>query len=257
MKRERTTVQVKRQSIDSSPRQSWRTSLQSTKSYISVDRGTQTEDIQPTQPRSISVASSRSLRDTVESPVENPWDTPDTSEDHDIASDSNGDCEIHDASATVATESARSVVSTPAEESPSAANFSRPRLVTIPKRIPPALPPRNPVRRRGSQSTQGSVMAGPASPSASAHGEISTAIDSSSDGEKHVMKEKKDSNEMPAEASAPETHEENTAVEKDEFHSTSTSPTEEFKTLELANETNKGPNEEAREELRSEAEKTS
>lgn len=246
-----------RQSIDSSPRQSWRASLQSTKSYVSVDRGTQTEDIQP---RSISVASSRSLQDTVESPVENPWDTPDTSEDHDVPSDSNGDFEIHDASTTVAKpEPARSVISTPSDESPSAANFSRPRLVTIPKRIPPALPPRNPVRRRGSQSTQGSVVAGPTSPSASTHGEATT-IDSTSDGEKTgVEKAAEDFKEPHVDVPNAPAVLETPAVEKDEFHSTSTSPTEEFKTLELKDEakeeTKEEAKEEAKEEVKAEAEK--
>lgn len=243
-----------RQSIDSSPRQSWRASMQSTKSYVS--QGTQTEEIPPIQPRSISVASSRSLRDTAESPVENPWDTPDTSEDHDVPSDSNGDFEIHDASTTVAKpEPARSVISTPRDESPSAANFSRPRLVTIPKRIPPALPPRNPVRRRGSQSTQGSVVAGPTSPSASTHGEA-IAIDSTSDNEKTGVEEaQEDAKEAPLDAPAAteEVHEESPAVEKDEFHSTSTSPTEELKTVELKDEAKDETKEEAKEEAKEES----
>jgi hypothetical protein len=209
------------------------------------------------------VASSRSLRDTAESPVENPWDTPDTSEDHDVPSDSNGDFEIHDASTTVAKpEPARSVISTPSDESPSSANFSRPRLVTIPKRTPPALPPRNPVRRRGSQSTQGSVVAGPTSPSTSTHGEASTAIDSTSDGEKTDVEKaaQEDSQESHLDAPAapePETHEETPAVEKDEFHSTSTSPTEESKILELKDETKEEAKEEAKEESKPDAEKAS
>ncbi|EED18220.1 DUF500 domain protein [Talaromyces stipitatus ATCC 10500] len=208
-----------RQSIDSSPRQSWRA-----------------KDTPPAQPpRSASVASSRSLRDTAESPIENPWDTPDTSEDHDVQSDSN-DFEIHDASnATVAkSERPQSVLSNPSDESSSAANFSRPRLVTIPKRIPPALPPRNPVRRRGSQSTQGSVVAGPTSPSNSTHGEAPAAIDSSANGDKHDLKEvvREDSKEVHV-SPEPAVDEEIPAVEKDEFHSTSTSPTEELKSLEF------------------------
>ncbi|EEA24473.1 DUF500 domain protein [Talaromyces marneffei ATCC 18224] len=251
-----------RQSIDLSPRQSWRASLQSTKSYVSVDRGTQTGDIQPTQPpRSASIASSRSLRDTAESPIENPWDTPDTSEDHDGLSDSNGDFEIHDASNATVTkpEPARSVISAPSDESPSAANFSRPRLVTIPKRIPPALPPRNPVRRRGSQSTQGSVVAGPTSPSASTHGEVPTTIDSSSDGEKHDVKEaaqerKETHVDTPA---APEgAHEEIPAVENDEFHSTPTSPTDEANAPEFkeAREEAKEEEKEEKEEVKEEVE---
>lgn len=255
-----------RQSIDSSPRQSWRTSLQSTKSYVSVDRGTQTDDMQAAQPRSISVASSRSLQDTAESPVENPWDTPDTSEDHDVPSDNNGEFEIHDASTTVAKpEPARSVISTPSDESPTS-NFSRPRLVTIPKRVPPALPPRNPVRRRGSHSTQNSVAAGPTSPPLSTHGEA-TAIDSTSDNEKiGVENAAQDGAEEPRleAAAAPEQESHETlAVEKEEFHSTSTSPTEEFKTLELKDEAKEEmkeeikeePKEEPKAELKSEAEK--
>lgn len=125
--------------------------MQSAKSYISADKGTQT-DTDPTSypPRSASATSSRSLRNAADSPsAENPWDTPDTSEDHDEFENS-AEFEIHDASnATTVTkrESARSILSNPSEENSSGSNFSRPRLVTIPKRVPPTLPPRNPIRR--------------------------------------------------------------------------------------------------------------
>lgn len=69
-----------RRSMDSSPRNSWRASIQSSKSYISVDRGTQTDDSPLTEPTSVSRASSRSAKES--SPLstwdahENPhWDT--------------------------------------------------------------------------------------------------------------------------------------------------------------------------------------
>ncbi|OKL62260.1 hypothetical protein UA08_02803 [Talaromyces atroroseus] len=271
-----------RQSIDmSSPRQSWRASVQSTKSYVSVDRGTQTEitDIKPSHPpRSESAASSRSLRNAAESPSENPWDTPDTSEDHDVHEDNDeledsNDFEIHDASNSVVSkrESVRSILSTPVEDSGS--NFTRPRLVTIPKRIPPALPPRNPVRRLESPSTQEPLVPEPLSPSTLAAAVLAPVDLVDSDyKEDHVdetrqdvkeekqeetqkkeiqeeeKKEKEETKEISPDATTPdailsaeepkselemEIHKDSPGIDKDEFHSTPTSPVEELKALDL------------------------
>ncbi|RAK73394.1 DUF500-domain-containing protein [Aspergillus fijiensis CBS 313.89] len=106
-----------RRSLDSSPRSSWRASVQS---YASMDRGTQTDDGPATAPPSVSRASSRSYRDhedTAHSPVS--------------IEDSTMPSELRRYSPT----------------------FTRARLVTIPKRVPPALPPRNPSRTPGSIST--------------------------------------------------------------------------------------------------------
>ncbi|PYI15283.1 DUF500-domain-containing protein [Aspergillus violaceofuscus CBS 115571] len=106
-----------RRSLDSSPRSSWRASVQS---YASIDRGTQTDDGPATAPPSVSRASSRSYRDhedTAQSPVS--------------IEDSTMPSELRRYSPT----------------------FTRARLVTIPKRVPPALPPRNPSRTPGSIST--------------------------------------------------------------------------------------------------------
>ncbi|RAK95150.1 DUF500-domain-containing protein [Aspergillus ibericus CBS 121593] len=99
-----------RRSTDSSPRNSWRASVQS---YASMDRGTQTDDGPTTAPTSISRTSSRSYRDR-ESAAHSP---------------------VFAEDATIPPELKR--------QSPT---FTRARLVTIPKRLPPTLPPRNPQR---------------------------------------------------------------------------------------------------------------
>lgn len=190
-----------RQSIDSSPRQSWRASVQSVKSYASTDKGTQTDVLPSHPPPSDSGTSSRSFQETPGSPVPQVCDTPDTSDSHhetheraeepsefkELEPEPKGleagaeaeaeDFEIHDASNTTLTKSAevvRTRPTTPMEESniSPAANFSRPRLVTIPKRIPPALPPRNPERKHDSVSTQESFLAASPSPTQSVHPEI-------------------------------------------------------------------------------------
>jgi lipid-binding SYLF domain-containing protein len=258
-----------RQSIDaSSPRQSWRASVQSTKSYVSADKGTQTNTKPPLHPpRSESAASSRSLRITADSPSENTWDTPDTSEDHENElEDSSNDFEIHDASNSVATkrDSVRSVLSTPIEENSSAgSNFTRPRLVTIPKRIPPALPPRNPVRRFESPSTQEPLVPEPVSPSISAaevlapvdlvdteykedHVEETSQEREAAEEKQEKQQEEKEYLEKETSPDAtptaaepehePEVHNESQVVDKDEFHSTPTSPVEEIKALDLEKE---------------------
>ncbi|KAB8237620.1 hypothetical protein ETB97_007899 [Aspergillus alliaceus] len=172
-----------RRSVDSSPRNSWRASVQS---YASNDRGTQTDE-PPTAPTSISRASSRSNRDWAE---RNPWDhdergwetvIPENPADHpqkvnhsnneDLVDDD--DVEVHEVSSATVTKCdsyPSSPVSledltpstNPKRQSPT---FTRARLVTIPKRPPPALPPRNPYRGSGSMSTPASPTAAPPSPS--------------------------------------------------------------------------------------------
>lgn len=256
-----------RQSIDaSSPRQSWRASMQSAKSYVSADKGTQTDIQPPTShpPRSESAASSRSLRNAAtDSPSENPWDTPDTSEDHEVHDEfeNDNDFEILDASNAPVDkrESVRSAISSnPVEENSPSSNFSRPRLVTIPKRIPPTLPPRNPVRRNEATSTQEPVVPGPVSPSTSAHAEVSDSVpkgheqeEKKEEEEEEEKQQQQEEEEQEAEAlkeTSPndvipdvavstvdqhEPHVESSVAEKDEFHSTPTSPAEEIKSLEL------------------------
>ncbi|KAE8354290.1 hypothetical protein BDV28DRAFT_87624 [Aspergillus coremiiformis] len=160
-----------RRSIDSSPRNSWRTSVQS---YSSMDRGTQTEDPPLTAATSISRASSRSNRDTTdrgwetiipEHPVEDVKDV-----DEDLVADEH--LEIYETSSATVTKCDNrpsSPVSTedltpstnPRRQSPT---FTRARLVTIPKRAPPVVPPRNPRRTSRSMSPPVSPTTIPVSP---------------------------------------------------------------------------------------------
>ncbi|KAL5360367.1 hypothetical protein BJX96DRAFT_70652 [Aspergillus floccosus] len=157
-----------RRSLDSSPRNSWRQSVQS---YVSMDRGTQTDDGPMTAPTSISRASSRSNRDC----TINPWDNEDnrwesviperkesyvsghnTDADDALGYDDYEDVEIHEISSARVSKrdsagSSASPISTdhpatPFEPRRQSPTFTRARLVTIPKRTPPALPPRNPQR---------------------------------------------------------------------------------------------------------------
>ncbi|CRG88606.1 hypothetical protein PISL3812_05637 [Talaromyces islandicus] len=195
-----------RQSIDSSPRQSWRASVQSTKSYVSTDKGTQTDDLPARPPPSDSGASSRSFQETPGSPVPNICDTPDTSDSHEVhetikelepEADAEAEAEveafeIHDASNTTLTKAAevvRTRPTTPMEDTTPSANFSRPRLVTIPKRIPPALPPRNPERKHDSVSTQESFLPMSPSPTQSVHPEIRDSHDLSPEDVSHETSE--------------------------------------------------------------------
>jgi lipid-binding SYLF domain-containing protein len=225
-----------RQSLDSSSRNSWRASVQSMKSYASTDRATQTDTLPPNRPASDSGASSHSVRDIAGSsgsPDVHPWDTPDTLEDHDVheAGDDadHGDCEIHDASNTALTkpEVVRAVNPALVQDTPaipSGSNFSRPRIVTIPKRVPPALPPRNPHRERDSFSTQGSLPASP-SPTRSAHPEIRESLDSFHVDE--TVNDVDDSTFSKIKPVASATHKESHGepiLESEEFHSTPTSP---------------------------------
>jgi len=238
-----------RRSLDSS-RNSWRASIQSSKSHVSVDKGTQTDGLPPHTAASDSGASSRSVHDVPEVPDSNPWDIADTSEDrlgHDADDGDDeyehGDVEIHEASnTTVITrpESVSSAVVTPVEDGPvlnSSPTFSRPRLVTIPKRNPPpALPPRNPERKHDSFSTQSSVPTSP-SPTNSAHPEIrksseSLRSDLTPNGVTEMTPSKIDS---VVNDTHNHFHDSAYAVEKEEFHSIPTSPVSEAR-LELKTE---------------------
>ncbi|KAL3474540.1 hypothetical protein BJX99DRAFT_260307 [Aspergillus californicus] len=172
-----------RRSLESSRRNSWRTSVQS---YVSTDRGTQTAGDAPTAPTTMSRASSRSNRDFHEAKDTNYWDNEETRWDtvipehnetqaHSIdrgVQDSvinDRDLEVHEVSSARVSRRDSLVTSAsavPAEEqAPSpveikrqSPTFTRARLVTIPKRQPPALPPRNPHRASASTSTPGSPV---------------------------------------------------------------------------------------------------
>jgi hypothetical protein len=194
-----------RRSLDSSPRNSWRTSMQS---YTSVNRGTQTDnstqtDLPLTSPPSVSRASSRSAKGSTGVPAlsESRWesvpiggeeedkdledakrliaraemDNEEKEEDQPI--DYDEDFEVHEVSNATITKQERGVES-PVEERPATAdsssrsspNFTRARLVTIPKRpTPPALPPRHPRHTWGSGSSREST-----SPTALSHSSRST-----------------------------------------------------------------------------------
>ncbi|KKK14897.1 hypothetical protein P175DRAFT_0497897 [Aspergillus ochraceoroseus IBT 24754] len=231
-----------RRSLDSSPRNSWRTSVQS---YASVDRGTQTADGPLTAPTSISRASSRSNRDPADrlepSPwedEENRWDTviPEHDEspfrspdqgiiDPDLINDD--DLEVHEvSSARVSRRDSVTNSSSPVSvEAPNlplegrrpSPTFTRARLVTIPKRQPPSLPPRNPQRASNSPSRPVSPSTSPTpydTPSftpGSTHG----ALDGFAELPLNPQND-------PAETSSDEAGEFNeVSLEKDEFHSVS------------------------------------
>ncbi|KAJ5775329.1 uncharacterized protein N7511_000340 [Penicillium nucicola] len=171
-----------RRSMDSSPRNSWRASIQSHKSnrsYLSVDRGTQTNDASPAASTSVSRAPSPPSAKDSTAPSVNWDDDPASwdavplnggydglkSEDHKPKSydeqtqadndvDEDDDFEVHEVNNAIVTprDSLQSFQSSPkkAEEqsdneakrlSPS---FTRARLVNIPARTPPTLPPRTP-----------------------------------------------------------------------------------------------------------------
>ncbi|OAX79142.1 hypothetical protein ACJ72_06541 [Emergomyces africanus] len=130
-------------SRDRSPRDSWRTSVQST---TSVDRATQTEecveDQLPTAPTSISRSSSESYRviplvNHHLSEEENSSKTECTTPSpRDNLSIPRGSLIIQD----------QTIAGDPTQARPTSPSFARARLVTIPKRIPPPLPPRNEAR---------------------------------------------------------------------------------------------------------------
>ncbi|KAJ5795052.1 hypothetical protein N7457_001651 [Penicillium paradoxum] len=205
-----------RRSIDSSSRNSWRQSVQSSKSfrsYASVDRGTQTDEA-ISEPTSVSRESSRSAEGSFRShrrsmntwdEIEDKphWDTiaihgedehvrvrqldgaeaedrkakanacEDARDDADLEEDDE-DFEVHEVSNAMVTPKEKSVPSSPtkAEEQKTEADirrlspsFTRARLVTIPARTPPALPPRHPQHHWGSVSSRESTSPTPLSQS--------------------------------------------------------------------------------------------
>ncbi|EAW12630.1 lipid-binding SYLF domain-containing protein [Aspergillus clavatus NRRL 1] len=170
-----------RRSMDSSPRSSWRASVQS---HISVDRGTQTDGAPFTAATSVSRASSRSNRSVAGRTEANPWDgwetviperPTDLTRDRDYDSDQDSlddDFEVHEISSVTVSKRESTTPSSPVsiedttvppEVKRHSPTFTRARLVTIPKRLPPTLPPRNPSRQPVSQSTPTS----PTSPTSS------------------------------------------------------------------------------------------
>ncbi|KAJ6007684.1 hypothetical protein N7540_011660 [Penicillium herquei] len=193
-----------RRSFESSPRNSWRASVQS---YTSVNRGTQTDDTPLTATTSVSRASSRSAKESPDVPSTNPWDESqwdtvpvngveekkkdkdleeakkvieraeiqnENDETHPIDYE---DFEVHEVSNATMAKHERAVES-PVEERPTTAdsssrsspNFTRARLVTINKRpTPPSLPPRHPNHTWGSGSSREST-----SPTALSHSSRST-----------------------------------------------------------------------------------
>ncbi|KAJ6155625.1 hypothetical protein N7470_006191 [Penicillium chermesinum] len=185
-----------RQSLDgSSPRNSWRASRTSVQSYVSVDRGVQTDEPPLTSaPASVSRASSRQsgVRTGAISPwaeeEQGGWESMPTrggrgfeeekelesADDENHAVGFDDDVEVHEVNNAKVT---KQEVSTPIEEqgpgdSPRhSPTFTRARLVTIPKRpTPPLLPPRHPRHTwGGSGSSRESV-----SPTALSHTSRST-----------------------------------------------------------------------------------
>ncbi|CAK43003.1 hypothetical protein CBS63078_5114 [Aspergillus niger] len=230
-----------RRSIDSSPRNSWRASVQS---YASMDRGTQTDDGPTTAPTSISRASSRSYRDVSDRAETSPWDNEegrwetvipehdeyhgrdDVEEDVDLEDD---DVEIHEvSSATVSKRESAAHSPVPIEDSIApvefkrhSPTFTRARLVTIPKRIPPALPPRNPQRTPAPVSTST-----PSSPTANPYAHSRRRSVASSPGHATYgftgmpLYHKSDSESDLSSAGAPESSNK-PSPDREEFHSVS------------------------------------
>jgi lipid-binding SYLF domain-containing protein len=206
-----------RRSVDSSPRTSWRASVQSSKSfksYASVDRGTQTDDSPLTEATSVSRASSRSAK---ESPKMSPWsENEDDSrwdtvvihggEDEQVkvhqlegdeaeirresataCQDKQEDVEIDDDEEDFEVHEVSNAMVTPRDSFPASPtkpddqitdgdakrmspSFIRARLVTIPARAPPALPPRHPQHVWGSNFSREST-----SPTAHSHSSHNTS----------------------------------------------------------------------------------
>lgn len=173
-----------RRSHDSSPRSSWRASVQS---YTSVDRGVQTDDLPLTATTSVSRASSRSAKELAGVLAPSPWEE-EASQWHSVpihgagyekedvrrfsiptdaeerrATDEDDDFEVHEVSSATVSRRESLVPSAEEEVVPAAESkrvsptFTRARLVTIPKRAPPALPPRHPQHTWGSGSSREST----------------------------------------------------------------------------------------------------
>ncbi|KAL4819421.1 hypothetical protein BDW67DRAFT_130265 [Aspergillus spinulosporus] len=193
-----------RRSMESSRRNSWRTSVQS---YASADKGTQTLDEPLTAPTSISRASSRSNRDFSEPKTsltdneESRWDTV-IPEHHETSPQSQAegmldkfindeDVEVHEvSSATISKRDSSTssnvplsveVPTAPVEVKRHSPTFTRARLVTIPKRQPPSLPPRNP-QRASTASTATLVSPNPYASSDDNHSVTSVSTHASTSG---------------------------------------------------------------------------
>ncbi|KAJ9271144.1 hypothetical protein DTO212C5_2802 [Paecilomyces variotii] len=234
-----------RYSMGSSRRTSWRGSLQS---YTSVDRGTQTEDRPMTATTTTSrMSSPRSIKESISAQPEEVLEereehaeTEYTNGDH----EPNGEPEVHEIGTTTVAkrESAVSIPPTVDDQTVSpeskrlSPTFTRARLVTIPKRIPPALPPRNPIRKHDSMSTTASLP----SPTASLRREIRMSNEFSggeTNGLDHLPEHADaSSEELPPDVEARidalvdefansqhEDHIATTVTEKDEFHSIASS----------------------------------
>ncbi|KGO68808.1 hypothetical protein PITC_076900 [Penicillium italicum] len=191
-----------RRSMDSSPRNSWRASVQSSRSYASVDRGTQTDDAPLTEPTSVSRASSRSAKgSSIGRPPMNTWaengdshwdtiaihgdeeqvkvrqlegeEAEDRRAKTNACEDAHEDPEFEDEDEHYEVHEVGNATVTPRESvppsptkvedqttegetKPTSPSFTRARLVTIPARTPPALPPRHP-RHVGSGSSRAST----------------------------------------------------------------------------------------------------
>lgn len=166
-----------RGSLESSPRNSWRASVQS---HASVDRGVQTDDL-PTAPTSVSRASSRSRfapSDKDATIPENRQLTISTDHENDRASVIEDDLEVHEVSSATVSKRGSAMedyFNQPPSASPTGSRrhsptFTRARLVTIPKRIPPPLPPRHPQR-----SASSSTPVSPVSPIADDNRSVASA----------------------------------------------------------------------------------
>ncbi|KAF9890988.1 hypothetical protein FE257_005245 [Aspergillus nanangensis] len=228
-----------RHSLDSSPRNSWRQSVQS---YVSNDRGTQTDGAAATAPTSISRASSRSNRDFPDRIDTGPWDHDDQWETvvlehsgndarkHEPDAETNEfgyddeDFEVHEvSSARVSKRDSGTASASPVSVEDStkpfdtkrqSPTFTRARLVTIPKRTPPALPPRNP-ERAPADSTPASPVSDRSSPDAE---QTSFAVEALTELPLHPKND--DSSIVSADEEAPPTNNK-VSLEKDEFHSIS------------------------------------
>ncbi|KAJ5191727.1 uncharacterized protein N7498_010712 [Penicillium cinerascens] len=172
-----------RRSADSSPRNSWRTSVQS---HAYSDRGTQTDDAPLTVATSVSRLSSQSARESMGSRTPNRWEDDahwdnvpihGGEEEKEDARDFNGpaeeeqegeekhaddyddDFEVHEVTNATVTKQKISPEEevNPVESKRMSPTFTRARLVSIPKRTPPPLPPRHPRHTWGSGSSRAST----------------------------------------------------------------------------------------------------
>ncbi|KAJ5165323.1 uncharacterized protein N7500_007153 [Penicillium coprophilum] len=220
-----------RRSMDSSPRNSWRASVQSSKSYASAERGTQTDDTLLTELTSVSRASSPSSK---ESPIGRPsksiWDETEDSAQWDTIAihgneeqvkirqlegqeaedrrakanaceDLHDDPELEDDDEHFEVHEVTNAKVTPMENvpasptkvehqttngnnKPASPTFTRARLVTIPARTPPALPPRHPRHIWGSGSSRASTS--PTALSRSSRDTSRTDVTESAENIEHV-----------------------------------------------------------------------